>query len=76
MALLIPILALSIPIIAIISGTYAKTHRDAGSVQNKKILELEEKINSLEKDNLQMEEAIRLLEDKQNFLTKFLEEKN
>ncbi len=76
MGVLIPILALSIPIIAIISGTYAKTHKDVGPVQNKKILKLEEKINSLEKDNLQMEEAIRQLEDKQNFLTRLIEDKN
>lgn len=43
LALMIPILALSIPIIGIIAGTYAKTHSGTNPDLKKKIYELENK---------------------------------
>ncbi len=76
MEFLVPILALSIPIVAIIARTYAKVHQNDTPKASREILALEERINNLEKDNLRMEEEIRQLEDKQKFLTRLLEDKN
>ncbi len=79
MVFLIPILALSIPIIAIIAGTYTKINSQKNSEDpelRKTITSLEEKVLELQKDNLRMEKNLRELEDKQNFLTRLLEDKS
>ena len=79
MVFLIPILALCIPIIAIIAGTYTKVNSQKGTDNPElrtKIAALEEKVLELEKDNLHLGKTIRELEDKQNFLTRLLEDKS
>ncbi len=75
-ALLIPILALCIPIVAILAGTYSKTHPDTSPDLRNKINTMEEKIRELENNNQHLENSLRELEDKQNFLTRLIEDKN
>lgn len=78
MPFLIPIIALLIPIVAILSRTYTRTHT-AGELNpeiKNRLNSLEERILELQKDNLQLEKAVRELEDKQNFLTRLLEDKS
>ena len=76
LALLIPIIALSIPIIAIIAGTYSKTHSGANPALKTKIYELEDKILELQKSNLHLEDTVNQLEEKQSFLTRLIEDKS
>ncbi|RKX91906.1 MAG: hypothetical protein DRP59_06705 [Spirochaetes bacterium] len=79
MVFLIPILALCIPIIAIIAGTYTKVQSQKSNENpelQRRISALEEKVLELEKDNLHWGNTIRELEDKQNFLTRLLEDKS
>ncbi len=78
MPFLIPIIALLIPIVAILSKTYTKVHTysDVNPEIKNRINALEERILELQKDNLQLEKAVRELEDKQNFLTRLLEDKS
>ena len=76
LALLIPIIALSIPIIAIIAGTYAKTHSGTNPALKSKIYELEDKIAELQTSNQHLENTVNQLEEKQNFLTRLIEDKS
>lgn len=76
LALMIPILALSIPIIGIIAGTYAKTHSGTNPDLKKKIYELEDKIIELQTSNLRLEDTVSQLEQKQSFLTRLIEDKS
>ena len=78
MGFLIPILALLIPIVAILSKTYTRvnTARAEDPELKNRINALEERILELQKDNIQLEKAVRELEDKQNFLTRLLEDKS
>jgi hypothetical protein len=76
LALLIPIIALSIPIIAIIAGTYAKTHSGTNPALKNKIYELEDKIIELQTSNRHLEDTLNQLEEKQNFLTRLIEDKS
>jgi hypothetical protein len=76
LAMLIPILALSIPIVAILAGTYAKTHSGTNPGLKSKIYELEDKILELQKSNLHLEDTVNQLEEKQSFLTRLIEDKS
>ncbi len=78
MEFLIPILALSIPIIAIISHYRVNTQKMEKSDEktSDRLYELEKQVLELQKNSLQMEKTIRELEDKQEFLTRLLEDEN
>jgi predicted PurR-regulated permease PerM len=76
LALMIPLLALSIPIIAIIAGTYAKTHSGTNPDLKNKITQLEEKILELQTSNLSLESTVNQLEEKQSFLSRLIEDKS
>ena len=75
LAMLIPIFALSIPIVAILAGTYAKTHSGANPDLKKRIYELEEKIVDLQTSNQHLTDTVNQLEEKQSFLTRLIEDK-
>ena len=75
-AIFIPFVALSIPIVAILAGTYAKTHSGTNPALKEKIYELEDKILELQKSNHHLEDTVNQLEDKQNFLTRLIEDKS
>lgn len=72
----IPFVALSIPIVAIIAGTYSKTHSGASSAFKSKIYELEDKIMELQRSNHHLEDTVNQLEEKQSFLTRLIEDKS
>lgn len=78
MALFIPILALSIPIVAIIANAYQKSHR--GSPEDQKRIEaLERKVRLLE-DTVEsklsdMRTDLTEIEEKQQFIQKLLDDK-
>ena len=63
-AIFIPIIALSIPIVAIIANTYAKTHSGANPALKDKIHELESKILELQTSNNHLEDTVNQLEEK------------
>ena len=74
LALLIPIMALSIPIIAII--TRARTARyKADPNQLEYVKRLESRIFELETTVSQINGDVEKLEDKQNFISRLLEDK-
>ena len=76
LALFIPILALSIPIVAILANAYQKSHQGNPN-QDRRIQALEEKVRVLE--NLvevklsDMRSELTELEEKQVFIQKLLE---
>ncbi|HUX22060.1 MAG TPA: hypothetical protein VMW69_12535 [Spirochaetia bacterium] len=73
-ALLIPIMALSIPIVAIL--TRARRQGQIGSPeQERRIHVLEERIAALEANAASMRGDVHELENKQRFLTRLLEER-
>ncbi len=74
LALLIPIFALSIPIIAILAGTYAKTHSGNNPDLKKRIEKLEERISELQQINDHLGKSLNQLEEKQSFLTRLIED--
>ena len=76
LAMLIPIFALSIPIVAILAGTYAKTHSRANPDLINKINELEHKLFELQTSNMRLEDTVNQLEEKQSFLTRLIEDKS
>ncbi len=74
LALLIPILALSIPIVAILT----RSRRQGTTVppeQDRRIRGLEEKVRLLEESLDSMGSQVHELEDKQRFLSRLLEDK-
>ena len=74
LAMLIPILALSIPIVAIIATAATKKYK-ANPEQSTKITALENRILELEQSLSQMNGDVERLEDRQNFLSRLLEDK-
>ena len=74
LALLIPILALSIPIVAIIAKAATKKH-EANPAQTQKIAALEERVRELDQALSQVNGDMERLEDKQNFISRLLEDK-
>jgi len=76
LSLSIKIVALSIPIIAILAGTYAKTHSGTNPDLKNKITQLEEKLLELQTSNLHLENTVNQLEEKQSFLTRLIEDKS
>ena len=76
LALMIPILALCIPIVAIL----AKSRRTKGPVDSQQqlqqhIAQLEEKVRQLEETVHSLSSDVTRLEDKQSFLTRLLDSK-
>lgn len=76
LAMLIPIFALSIPIVAILAWSYAKTHSGTNPDLKNRIYELENKLLELQKSNLRLEDTVNQLEEKQSFLTRLIEDKS
>ena len=77
LALFIPILALSIPIVAIIAGTFKKKYKmGSGMAQASDFLELKAKVKSLEETVARLSGNIEQIEDKQNFVSRLLEDKS
>lgn len=75
LALLIPILALSIPIVAIL--TRARRQGGVGSPeQERRIRGLEEKVRQLEESLDSMGGQLHELDDKQRFLSRLLEDRH
>jgi predicted PurR-regulated permease PerM len=74
-AILIPIFALSIPIIAIIAGTYAKTHKGDPQLIDR-IKHLEDKIKLLDTSVQNLQSDVLKIEDNNKFLNKLLEDKS
>lgn len=75
LALLIPIMALSIPIVAIL--TRSRRQGQVGSPeQQRRIRGLEEKVRQLEESLDLMGGQVHDLEDKQRFLSRLLEDKH
>lgn len=75
LALLIPIMALSIPIIAIL--TRSRRHGQVASPDDeRRIRGLEEKVRHLEESLDVMGGQMHELEDKQRFLSRLLEDKH
>ena len=74
LALLIPILALSIPIVAIFASIFKKRGM-VNPAQEKKIRELEAKVASLEQTVSVLADTVLQIEDKQTFLNKLLEDR-
>lgn len=74
-ALLIPIMALSIPIVAIITRS-RRQGQVASPEQDRRIRGLEEKVRSLEESLEQMGGQVHELEDKQRFVTRLLEDRH
>ena len=74
LALFIPILALSIPIVAIIAKAVTKKH-EVDPAQAQKIVALEERVRELDQALSQMNGNVERLEDKQNFISRLLEDK-
>lgn len=75
LALLIPIMALSIPIVAILSRG-RRQGPQASPEQEQRIRALEQKIERLETALDSMDGEVRELEDKHRFLSRLLEERN
>ena len=71
-ALLIPIMALSIPIIAILTRGRRQT---APPEQERRIRQLEDRISELETTIRSMGGEVHELEDKQRFLSRLLEDR-
>ncbi|MBT3271857.1 MAG: hypothetical protein HN368_01785 [Spirochaetales bacterium] len=74
-ALFIPILALSIPIVAIIANAATKKYKD-NPEQSGKIEALEKRIALLEQTLSETSGDIERLEDRQNFISRLLEDKS
>lgn len=74
LALLIPIMALSIPIVAIITRS-RRQGQIASPEQERRVRGLEEKVRHLEESLDLMTGQVHELEDKQRFLTRLLEDK-
>lgn len=76
LALLIPIIALSIPIVAIIANAVTKKYKFSGNPdQLQHIARLEERVKELEDAVANMSGDVTRLEDKQNFISKLLDDK-
>lgn len=76
LALFIPILALSIPIVAIIANAFTKKYKYSGNpAQLEHIARLEERVKELENVVANMTGDVARLEDKQNFISKLLDDK-
>ena len=71
---LIPIFALSIPIVAIIANAYTKTHKKDPKLMER-IQHLEEKIKLLDSSVQNIHSDVVKLEDNNRFLNKLLEDK-
>jgi len=74
LALFIPILALSIPIVAIVARAVTKKH-EANPELGGKIVALEERVRELEHSLSRVNGDVERLEDKQNFISRLLEDK-
>jgi hypothetical protein len=74
LALFIPILALSIPIVAIIANAVVKKNR-VDPNQGRKIEALEARVQELESALTRVSGDVDRLEDKQNFISRLLEDK-
>ena len=76
LALFIPILALSIPIVAIIANAITKKYKYSGNPkQLEHIVRLEERVKELENVVANMTGDVARLEDKQNLISKLLDDK-
>ncbi|WP_455381384.1 hypothetical protein [Salinispira pacifica] len=76
-ALFIPILALSIPIVAIISGTVSKKYKyKVNADQNEYIAKLEARVAELESAVHRMGDDLGRLEDNQRFVSRLLEDRS
>ena len=76
LALMIPILGLSIPIVAIIAGTKAKRYKYMAQNQEAgKVDALEARIQQLEETISNLTTDVDRIEDKQQFISRLLEEK-
>jgi hypothetical protein len=74
LALMIPILALCIPIVAILANA-AKKRNLANPAQEKRIRDLELKVKLLEQQAAVLSDSVLQMEEKQEFMTKLLEDK-
>ena len=78
LALFIPILALSIPIVAIIANAATKKYRVKPGLdgeQSQRVEKLEARVRELEDTVMRAGGDIERLEDKQNFLSRLLDDK-
>lgn len=79
LALFIPVLALSIPIVAIIANAYQKSHQGGSPEQARRIQTLEQRIQALESavegKLSDMRGDLTELEEKQQFIQKLLDDK-
>jgi len=73
LALMIPILALCIPIVAILANAWRKRGQ-AHPIQERKIQELEAKVRSLEQTVSVLSDSVLQLEDRQDFVNRLLDE--
>lgn len=72
----IPIIALAIPIVAIISSTLSKKYKYlANETQAEYVRKLEARVNELESTVQRMNDEVVRLEDNQRFMSRLLEEK-
>jgi archaellum component FlaC len=74
-ALFIPILALSIPIVAIIANAMTKKYKN-GPDQTAQVEKLEKRVLELEESLSQVNGDVERLEDRQNFISRLLEDKS
>ena len=75
-ALFIPILALSIPIVAIVANAATKKYKTQPDRESQlKIEKLEERIAQLEQSVEDISGSVNQLEDKQRFMSKLIEDK-
>lgn len=71
----IPIIALSIPIVAIIAGTFSKKYKLMDKEQVRRLEALEGKVHELETRMLDVSGSVDQLEEDQSFVKKLLEQK-
>ncbi len=73
---IIPIIALCIPIVAIIANAFVKTRGSNTPQLEQKINDLEAKVTKLELNNTKMITQISEMEENQSFLGRLIEDKN